>query len=357
MKKQILAVLILISSVTLTFAGGNSESASSDASGKRELRLYNWANYMDPDLITEFEELYDCEVIETYFDTPEEALAKLDAGGVSQYDICVPSDYIISSFAELGLIQELDHSKIPNIKNLDTPFVDPSFDPGNKFSIAYQWGTLGIVYDADKIDDIGNSWSILFDESKGYNYYLFDSPREQIAFTLQYLGYSANSVDKGELMEALDVMLASKHSDDCLGFEANVGGLQKVVAGTADMAVAYNGDVLQAMEESPNLGYLVPSEGSVVWSDNMVIPAEAPNLEMAYAFINYILDAEVGARLSTYNWYATPNAASLPMIPEEQLSDPAIYPDAAAFAKLEYIEDLGDNSKIHAELWQMIKTR
>ena len=282
MKKIVLAVTALIVVGTLAFANGGKEGSGS---GKKELRLYNWANYMDPDLIAEFEELYDCDVIETYFDTPEEALAKLEAGGVSQYDICVPSDYIIPSFAELGLIQELDHSKIPNLVNLDDPFVSPSFDPGNRYSVAYQWGTLGIVYDSDKVNDIGDSWSIVMDDSKGHSYYLFDSPREQIAFTLQYLGYSANSVDKDELMEALDVMLQAKKADDCLGFEANVGGLQKVVAGTADMAIAFNGDVLQAMEESPNLGYLVPKEGSVVWSDNMVIPARAPNLEMAYAFL------------------------------------------------------------------------
>lgn len=352
-----MAVLALIVVSTTAFASGSGETSESGSTGKRELRLYNWANYMDPDLITEFEELYDCDVIETYFDTPEEALAKLEAGGVSQYDICVPSDYIIPSFAELGLIQELDHSRIPNLVNLDDPFVDPSFDPGNKYSVAYQWGTLGIVYDADKVTDIGDSWSIVMDDSKGYSYYLFDSPREQVAFTLQYLGYSANSVEKDELMEALEIMLKAKHAKDCLGFEANVGGLQKVVAGTADMAIAYNGDVLQAMEDSPNLGYLVPKEGSVVWSDNMVIPAEAPNLDMAYAFINYILDAEVGARLSTYNWYATPNKASLPMIPEEQLEDPAIYPDAEAFKMLEYIEDLGEATPIVSELWQMAKTR
>lgn len=357
MKKIVMAAAVLIVTASLVFANGEADGSSSGNSGKKELRLYNWANYMDPDLITEFEQLYDCDVIETYYDTPEEALAKLEAGGASQYDIVVPSDYIIPSFVELGLVQKIDHSKIPNLANLEESFQNPPYDPGNQYSVPYQWGTLGIVYDSNKVTDIGDSWSILFEDSHDYTFYLFDSLREQISFALQYLGYDANSVARDELKAASDIIIAAKHDENCLGFEANVGGLQKVIAGTADIAVAYNGDVLQAQEDNPALAYMVPKEGSIVWDDAMMIPSDAPDLEMSYAFINYILDPEVGARLSTYNWYASPNAASLPLIPEEQLSDPAIYPDEEAMKHLEYMIDLGDDSQIPSEVWQMIKTR
>jgi spermidine/putrescine transport system substrate-binding protein len=152
-------------------------------------------------------------------------------------------------------------------------------------------------------------------------------------------------------------MIKGKKNRGFMGFEANVGGLNKVIAETVDIAVAYNGDVIQAMAEHENISFCIPVEGTVVWVDSMCIPAKAPNPDLAMAFINYILDPAIGAQLSNYNQYATPNAAALPMITPEDLENPAIYPDAAALAKLEYAQELPGSSAILGELWKMVKTR
>ncbi|MDF7806895.1 spermidine/putrescine ABC transporter substrate-binding protein [Pontiellaceae bacterium B12219] len=327
------------------------------ATAKEELNIYIWTEYTEPELTKAFEEMYDCKVIESNYENCEEMVAKLQAGGVSQYDMVFPSDYIVPSMIELGLLSELDHSKIPNLGNLTDTFSSPSFDEGNKYSVAYQWGTVGLIYDSEKVTEPIDSWKPILESEGGTRFALFDSEREMTGIALTYLGYSMNTTNKKELMEAANLLIKAKKKKGYSGFVANVGGFSKVQAGTLDMSFCYSGDAFANIEESPNLKYVIPKEGTVVWCDSMCITKEAPNKELAYKYINFILDAKNGAQLSNYIAFATPNKASLPMIDKALLENPSVYPDAETEEKLEFILDAGANTAMYGELWKMIKTR
>ncbi|MFM2198131.1 MAG: hypothetical protein RLZZ505_1563 [Verrucomicrobiota bacterium] len=326
-------------------------------SAKQELNLYIWTEYLEPELIKAFEEKYDCKVVESNFESNEEMVAKLQAGGSSQYDLVFPSDFIVPSMIKLGLLAPLDHSKLPELKNLSEQFKNPSFDPGNKFSAAYQWGTVGLIYSKSTFKEPLNSWEVLFKGDDALRFSLFDSEREMIGVALAYLGHPINSTDKNHLKAAADLMIKAKQRKGFKGFDANVSGIGKIKGKTLDVSVSYSGNAFAAMAEDENLGYSIPKEGSVVWCDSMCIPKDAPNKELAHKFIDYILTAKVGAQLSNFTMFATPNAASLPMIDEETLKNPSVYPDEATSKKLDFIKDAGPNTALFGEVWKMVKTR
>ncbi|QBG48992.1 spermidine/putrescine ABC transporter substrate-binding protein [Verrucomicrobia bacterium S94] len=326
------------------------------AAAREELNIYIWSEYTEPELTKAFEEKYDCKVIETNYENCEEMVAKLQAGGLSQYDMVFPSDYILPSMIQLGLLEELDHSRIPNIKNLTDTFTSPSFDPGNKYSVAYQWGTVGLIYNIEKFGKI-DSWKAILEADDSTRFSLFDSEREMTGIALAYLGYSMNTTNKKELMEAAQLLIKAKKKKGYSGFDANVGGFSKVQAGTLDMSFCYSGDAFANFKDNDHLSYVIPKEGTVVWCDSMCITRKAPNKDLAYKYINFILDAKNGAQLSNYIAFATPNKASLPLIDKELIENPSIYPDAATEKKLEFILDAGANTAMYGELWKMIKTR
>jgi spermidine/putrescine transport system substrate-binding protein len=324
-----------------------------------ELNLYIWSEYMGPEIIPNFEKETGVKVRVDYYETMEDMMAKLQAGGMSQYDVVVPTDYGVPAMIKLGLLKELDHSKIPNMKNLNPKFVNAPYDPQNAHTVAYQWGTLGMIYNKNKIEGPVPSWSVMFDESKQVGpFVLLDSMREMLGIAQCYLGLDVNTTDTEELKKVAGLMLAAKKSANFQGFDVGVGGRSKVLSGGAVAAITYNGDGLRGVEEDPeNVAFANPAEGTVIWVDNMAIPANAPNPEAAYQFINYILDAKVGAGLSNWTRYATPNDAAKPFISPEDVGNIAIYPTSEYMEKLQFLNDLGDNARIYDELWTMIKTR
>jgi spermidine/putrescine transport system substrate-binding protein len=350
------AAFALLAAAT-PLAAEDAKAESPAPAKQEELNLYIWAEYIDPNIITEFEKKNNCKVIISLYESNEEMMAKLQAGGASQYDLVVPSDFIMNSLIKLNLLKELDHAQIPNMANIKDNMVSPPYDQGNKFSVPYQWGTVGIVYDKTKFKEPVTSWESILKAPADTKFMFFDSEREMIGGALRYLGYSVNSMDKKELMKAADLMIAGKKSAGFMGFEANVGGLNKVVAGTVDIAVCYNGDALRSMADHPNIAFCIPKEGTVVWTDNLCIPKDAPNPKLAMKFMNYILDAQVGAKLSNFNQYATPNKASLPFITPDDLANPAIYPDATVEKRLEYVQEMSGGSAVYGELWKIVKTR
>ncbi|MGD8647345.1 MAG: spermidine/putrescine ABC transporter substrate-binding protein, partial [Desulfobacterales bacterium] len=297
---------------------------------EKELKIFIWSEYMDEEnMPKEFEKATGIKVRLDLYESNEDMMAKLQAGGVSQYDLIVPSDYIMPSLINLKLIQPLDHSKIPNLKNLGTKFQQTTFDPGNKFSVGYQWGTVGLMYRKDRIkEDDAKSWSIVFDPKKDPGpFALIDSVREMMGIALLYLGYDFNSIKPKELKAAADLLVQTKKRQTCLGFKGGVGGKNDVVAGAASAAIVYNGDAIQAIAEDPKkLGFVVPKEGSEVWLDSMCIPAKAPNPDAAHKWINWILDPKVNASLSNYNHFATPNDAAKPYLNKEDLENPGVWP-------------------------------
>ena len=326
-----------------------------------ELRIYNWSEYMDEEKMpADFEKRFGIKVRLDIFENNEEMVAKLQAGGAGQYDIIVPSDYIMPVLINQKLIQRLDHSKLPNLKNLKPRFRQTGYDPGNVYSVAYQWGTVGLMYRRDKVAvDAVKSWSVLFDANKQPGpFWLIDGVREMMGIALVYLGKDFNSTDSMDLKAAADLLVATKRTNNCLGFKSGVGGKNDVVAGTAVAAIVYNGDAIQSVTEDPqHLAFVIPDEGSEIWLDSMCIPSRAPNPDAAHKWINWILEPEVGAELSNYNQYATPNAAAEAFITPEDLKNPGIYPTPEIMRKLYFTKDLGKHNRIMDEAWTRAKSR
>ena len=346
--KKTLAVVLAIAVFSL--------SGVALAAGK--LTVFIWSEYMDPEIITNFEKQFDVKVKLDYYESNEEMVAKLQSGGLGQYDVIVPSTYIIPTLKQLNLIQPLNHELIPNIKNIDEVFTKMPADPGNKLTIPYQWGTSGLIVRAPEGRQMKDSWAVLFDPASEIGgFILFDTARDTIGSALKYLGYSFNSTNPKEIEEAVKLLVATKKRPTFLGFDGGVAGLNKVLSGIAVAAQVYNGEAIRAQEEEPGIRYLIPVEGGELWTDLVSIPAKAPNPDNAHAFLNYLLEPQVSAQLATYNRYATPNAAAKAFIPEEDLNNPMMYPSMDVFTTMEYIEDLGSANRLYDEAWTMIKTQ
>jgi spermidine/putrescine-binding protein len=322
----------------------------------KELHVYNWSEYIDPEIYTDFEEEFGIKVVEDTFSSNEDLLAKLQAGA-SGYDIIVPSDYMVTIMRELELLAPLDYDNIPNFENIDDLFLDPPYDPGNLYCVPYQWGTTGIGYDSEVFDEAPDSWAYLFDPEMAAPYAgqmsMLNDSREAFAAALAYLGYSINTTDEAELEAAKQVLIQQKEwvsAYDSDGFE------DLLAAGEVVIGHGWSGDYFAAAEEAEQVWYIIPKEGGVVWTDNLCIPKTAPNQEAAEEFINYLLRPEVGAKITNYTWYGSPNAASEEFIDAEILEEPAIYPPPEVMDKLEFLRDVGEATAIYDRLWTEIKT-
>ncbi|VEN72709.1 Putrescine-binding periplasmic protein [Candidatus Desulfarcum epimagneticum] len=333
--------------------------ASAGAAGN-EIRIFIWSEYMDEiNMPRAFEKATGIRARLDMYESNEEMMAKLQAGGAGQYDIIVPSDYIIPSLIKLGLVRRLDHSRLPNLKNLGTRFRKVSFDPGNLYSVGWQWGTVGLMYDKTRLpDSAASSWSVVFDPEKDFGpFWLIDGVREMMGAALLYMGRDFNSVDPGDLKAAADLLVKTKKRKSCLGFKGGVGGKNDVVAGVAAAAIVYNGDAVKAIAEDPKrLGFAVPKEGSEIWLDSMCVPAKAPNPDGAHQWINWILDPEVGAALSNYNHYATPNEAAIPYLDKKDRENPGVWPPPEVMGTLVFTMDLGRDNRLMDQAWTRAKS-
>lgn len=339
--------------------GAGGPTSATPTSGKAELNVLIFSEYIDPALLKEFEAKHGAPVNLSFFESSEELLQKLQyAGGKSQFDLVIATNQLIQTLGRLALIQKLDHAKLKNLGNLAPRFKEASYDPGYAWSVPYQWGTVGLVYEKSKLAE-PPGWSALFDPAKQPgSFYLIDEMRDQLGVALKSLGHSVNSTDPEQVKAAGQLLLQAKGSEKCKGFKAGLEGVKSVLGGNADLAVAWNGDAVKGIGESQGkLAFVLPPEGSIAWVDCMVIPSEAPRPDLAHAFIDFILEPEVGGKLSNFIKYATPNQAALPHVNEQDRNDPAIYPPEAALAKLEYLVDLGDKAKLYDEVWTAVKSR
>jgi spermidine/putrescine transport system substrate-binding protein len=359
------ALLLFLGMAVLASCGGGastppagSEAPAAAPSGGAEgaLNVFIWSEYIDPEIVKDFETQNHCKVSIDLYEDNESMLAKLQAGGTSQYDIVVPSDYIMPAMIAGNLLAPIRHENVPNMVNLDDRLASPPFDPGNVYSAPYQWGTVGIYLRKKAGKEPERTWGLVFDAKKQWgNFLMIDSQREMIGPALKFGGHSINSTDEGELKGALKLLLDAKKRSQ--GFEGGVGGKNKVLSKSADLAVVYNGDAVRGTKEDADTMYFVPEEGGEIWMDSMAIPAQAPHRDMAEKFVNFILDPHVGARLSNFNQYATPNKASREFVNKEDLANDAIYPTDAMMAKLEFLKELGDKSRLYDEIWTQAKSK
>jgi spermidine/putrescine transport system substrate-binding protein len=317
------------------------------------LSVYNWTTYVAEDTISNFEELCGVTVTYTTFGGNEELLARMRAGNPG-FDIIVPSDYAVAIMIAEELLIPLDKEKIPNFANVGDVFADPPYDPGNQYSAPYQWGTIGIGYNTGKVSEDISSYEQVFAHDGPVAW--FDDARTMLAIANLMLGHDPNSQEAAEIEEARDYLIENGqnvvyfHQDD---------GQAYLERGEVDMTIEYSGDIFQLIGdcECEDYAYVIPVEGANIWTDNLAIPADAPNPDLANVFIDYILDPQVGADISNYTAYGTPLQAALDMglIDEAYLNDPGIYPPEETREKLYFAADIPDAETLYADAWDAVK--
>ncbi|MGX7378067.1 ABC transporter substrate-binding protein [Carnobacterium maltaromaticum] len=338
MKKLVtLTALILILSSGLYFMTKQLEKAQGFA-GNNVLTLYNWGDYIDPDLIKKFEKETNYKVSYETFDSNEAMFTKIKQGGTA-YDLTIPSEYMIQKMIKEEMLIPLDKSKIKGLENIDSRFLDLDFDLNNKFSIPYFWGTLGIIYN-DKFvkEEEMQHWDDLWNPKLANNVMLIDGAREVIGLSLNSLGYSLNSKNMQQLTAASDKL--STLTPNVKAIVADEIKMYMVQEESA-VAVTFSGEASEMLDNNEHLHYVIPSEGSNLWFDNFVIPKTAKNKEAAYAFINFMLEPKNAAQNAEYIGYSTPNKAAMAYLPKELVEDEQFYPSDETMSHLEVYEDLG----------------
>lgn len=333
-----LSFAILIVCAGLYFVADQLEASGSKGS-KDTITIYNWGDYIDPDLLKQFTKETGIKVIYETFDSNEAMLTKIEQGGTT-YDIAVPSEYTIEMMIEKDLLYPIDHSKIPNLKYIDPYYLDLPFDPGNKYSIPYFWGTVGIVYNPNLLSKplTFESWNDLWDPSLKNKVFLVDSAREVMGMGLNSMGESLNAKDEKLLQKATDKLIElSPNIKGVIGDEIT----PMMENNEAAVALTWSGTAADMMAENEELDYAVPKEGSNLWFDNFVIPKTAKNIEGAHKFINFMLDPEVAAQNAEYVGYSTPNKAALEIMDPEIANDERFYPPEEIKNRLEVYENLG----------------
>ncbi|AIE60177.1 ABC transporter substrate-binding protein [Bacillus methanolicus] len=337
--KQLIRALaaVLLVSFLLLYVVSKLNSAQGYTSGNT-LTIYNWGDYIDPKLIDRFEKETGIKVIYETFDSNEAMMTKIEQGGTA-YDIAVPSEYAIQKMKEENLLLPIDHSKIPNLKYIDPRFLNLPFDPGNKYSVPYFWGTVGILYNKDILGDKKiTKWNDLWDPKLKNEILLIDGAREVMGIGLNSLHYSLNDTNKTHLLEA-------KEKLDKLtpNIKAIVGDEIRMLMenNEAAIGVVWSGTAAELMGKKDNLEYVVPEEGSNLWFDNMVIPKTAKNVAAAHKFINFMLDPKIAAQNTEYVGYSTPNKEALKYMDKEIVNDKRFYPDEKMTERLEVYKNLG----------------
>ena len=277
------------------------------------VNVCSWGEYIDEDLITQFEEETG---IAVNYQTAEsnEALYSLLKSGAGDYDVIVPSDYMISQLIEEDMLAELDYSRIPNYGLISDRFKGLTYDPQERYTVPYAWGTVGIIYNTSMVEEPITSWSALFDDRYAGNVLMFRNSRDAMATALSYLGYSLNTTDESELREAFQLLKDAKNRGVYQSFVMDEI-FQKLEGGNAAIGVYYAGDYLTMLENNEDLAFVVPEEGSNWFMDAMCVLKNAPNYEEAMAWINFIASTEANLANMDYLWYASPNQEALEQYP------------------------------------------
>lgn len=337
--------------------GGFYYAQESNMMNSEKVVVYNWGEYLDPEVLTMFEEETGIDVVYEEFETNEILYPKISSGAIA-YDVICPSDYMIQRMIENDLLAEINFDNIPNVKNIGKDYMEQSrqFDPENKYSVPYCWGTVGILYNKTMVDEPITSWSVLWDEKYKDNILMQDSVRDAFGVTLKYLGYSLNSTDLDELTEARDLLIKQKPLVQAYVIDQV---RDKMIGNEAAIGVIYSGEAIYTQMENPDLEYVIPEEGSNIWIDSWVIPKNAENKENAEKFINFLCRPEIALMNFEYITYSTPNIEARKMIEDEAIRNSEIaFPDLSKYDNLETFQYLGTEAdQTYGELWNQVKSR
>ncbi len=339
--------------------GGNAAGSCEVGQVDGDLALYNWAEYIDEEQLDEFAAEFEIGATMDTYESNEVLQPKIAAGN-SGYDVIVPSDYMVGILIAGEHVQALNKDLIPNLSNVSSDFANPSYDPDGDYAVPYQWGYTGIAVDTEVVGtDFPRTWDIVFsdfaDDYAG-RITLLDDPRETLGAALKSLGYSLNTTDQGELDEAQ--ALITEYKDNLAAFNTDSGD-ELITSGETAIAHGYSGDMFTQFLETDDPSryvFFVPEEGGTRWVDNMAIPFDAPHPCTAHTFINWLLDGEQGAALSNWNYYGTPNSASIDLLDDELnafITDPTVL--TGGQETLESIIDTGDFETNYADAFSRAK--
>ena len=307
---------------------------------RERLYIFNWGDFINPDVIEMFEEEYDIRIIYSTYESNEQMYAAIAVQGL-EYDIVVPSDYMIYRMIKEGLLRPLNMDNIPNIANLDSTFLGLNFDPSNVYSLPYKWGTLGITYNRTMVSGPITGWADLWNETYANQIFMYDSERDAMAVALLKLGHSLNTTDPEAINAARDLLIAQEPL--VLSYVTDAVK-DHMIAGEAALALMYSGCAMFSMGHNPDLNYIIPEEGSNLWINGLAIPHNAPNPEAAELFINFMLRPDIAALNTNYIRFSTPNyvALSQGLIDSDLVAMAGFSVTPEEYARLEVFVDLGE---------------
>lgn len=347
--RQTAAALVLLLSAALC-------GCSSDKGVNGQVIVYNWGEYIDPETLRMFEEETGIKVIYDEFETNESMYPKVESGAVA-YDIACPSDYMISRMIQNGMLSEINHDHIPNAKkNIGAQYYEQSrgFDPENKYTVPYCWGTVGILYNKTMVEEPITRWAQLWDEKYADNILMQDSVRDAFMVAEKLNGHSMNTLDAGELEAAKNLLIEQKPLVQAYVVDQV---RDKMIGGEAAIGVIYSGEAIYTQKENPDLVYVIPEEGTNVWIDSWVILKNAPNKENAEKFIDFMCREDIALMNFEYITYSTPNVAARELIEDEDIKNSEIaFPDLSQYDNLETYVYLGEEGDyLYNELWKEVK--
>lgn len=355
MKRTYLLLALLLCSALLL---SGCQSGEENTTSSNVVNVFNWEDYIDPEVITLFEEETGIHVNYMCFTTVEDMIVQVEANPGS-FDVCFPSDYIIQRMIAKDMLAEINFDNVPNSVQTMDHLLNPDYDPENKYSIPYMWGTVGILYNQAELPDPERSWHILWDEQYQSSIFMMDSIRDSMGVTLKYLGHSVNSTNIPALFAARDKLIEQKKLGVVKAYQVDETK-DKMVAGEGLLAVMWSGDAMYSIDLNEDLDYFVPQEGSNVWVDGAVIPKTSRNKENAEKFINFLCRPDIAAMNWNYIWYSTPNKGAIEIIENEleydYTNNHVLNPSQETLDTCEFFQDIDEEFlSVYEALWMDLK--
>jgi len=365
--KRLLLVALLLTAChriegqdTAAEGNGTTTPAPTVRDNGRTLRIFMWSDYIDPEAVKAFEKREGVRVVIDTFESNEAMLAKLQGGGAS-YDLVTPSNYVVQTMVRARLLQPMKKERLKNFGNVAAGFLSPNFDPGNIYTVPYQYAATGLAYHAKRYTPPAESWRLIFGPEDRVRFALLDDPREVIGAALKYLGHSVNSTRVEELRAARDLLRKTVAKK---GFESFSGGPEirnKLLARRLDLGQIYVGDLLQGAAEDENLKVFLPREGTTISTDTLVLLRASPNPALARRFVDYVLEPEVSAAISNYTYYGNPNRAAAYLLDPFLRSQKAFNPsqEELTSGRVEFIDELPRDRtpRLYDRIWTELKAR
>jgi spermidine/putrescine transport system substrate-binding protein len=355
-RRQFLKAVTGLSSLSLAGCGWRLAEvrANSNTNDQRdELYIFTWTQYTDNQLLKTFSTETGMKVLADVYDSNDVMLAKLQAGGGGTYSIINPSDYMVQKMVDRDLLTEINHDRLIGLENLFSRFQNPSYDRNNRYSIPFNWGTTGLLYNSEKINDVPQDWDYLWQNKVQLNQRmtLLNDVREVMGATLRMLGYSYNSKNEQEIKQAYEKLKVLKSA--IARFDTDAWQNQ-ILAGDLLLAMCYSADAVKISQENPKLKYVIPRSGSSLWTDTIVIPKTAPNQAGAYAWINMILQPEIAAQITQRLNISTPNVAGFELLPKIIQNNVNLFPPESLLKNCERVAPVGEFEEVYDRYWTQL---